>query len=89
MFVAAKFPGIDSKPFNPHLTIAKMSTMPQGIERRYRQRTGRRMGIERKGYVEFTETDFGHQVVDGLELLSMKLPADSQGYYHCFHRNHF
>ncbi len=54
-----------------------------------RQHHRNRPGIRKGAYEEFLETSFGEQDVDGLELLSMSLPVDSHGYYHCFYRNKF
>ncbi len=79
--MAENFAGINPNPFNPHLTVAKMSQR--------QDRPGNRLSIRREAYDMFLETSFGEQDVEGLELLSMSLPVDSCGYYHCLYRNHF
>ena len=38
--------------------------------------------IEPSLYEELTDTTFGKQTVTGLQLCSMFLPKDAQGYYH-------
>ncbi len=85
--MAENFAGIDLKPFKPHLTVAKMSQMRQ--QNAHRQRYRNRLSIRREAYDMFLETSFGEQDVEGLELLSMSLPVDSRGYYHCLYRNQF
>ena len=60
--------------FSPHLTIAK--------SRHLHNRGGGR--LKPAIYAELLDTEFGNEPVAGLELLSMTLPADKDGYYHCF-----
>ena len=72
--------------FSPHLTLAKMSAYRwQGKRGRHPRLTG----ITEDHYDDFKETYFGVQRVEGLELLSMTLPLDADGYYHCFQRFSF
>ena len=72
--------------FSPHLTLAKMSAYRwQGKRGKYPRLTG----ITEDHYSDFKDTYFGVQRVEGLELLSMTLPQDADGYYHCFQRVSF
>ena len=66
--------------YMPHLTIAKTS-----------KTSGRKRvkKIDPKCYEEYKHDCFGTQPINTLELLSMRLPADSGGYYHCFSRETF
>lgn len=66
--------------YTPHLTIAKTS-----------KTSGRRRVkvIDPKCYEEHKDDCFGTQLIDMLELLSMTLPADRQGYYYCYSRETF
>lgn len=64
----------------PHLTVAKTS-----------KTSGRKRVkvIDPECYEKYKHDCFGVQPVNTLELLSMTLPADEQGYYHCFSRETF
>jgi len=66
--------------FTPHLTIAKTS-----------KTSGRKQVkmIHPKSYEDHKDDSFGNQSINTLELLSMTLPADKDGYYHCFSRESF
>ena len=79
-FAAAEIVGTDSKKFTPHLTIAK-TTKTSGRKRVKK--------IEPTSYEKHMDEIFGTQTIDSLELLSMKLPPDKLGYYHCFSRESF
>ena len=85
----------------PHLTIAKMSKKPRTNGRRHKkQKKGNKRassdesaselrGIHHSVYAELLDTEFGSQMIEGLELLSMTLPSTEDGYYHCFQRHSF
>ena len=45
--------------------------------------------IHPKSYEDHKDDSFGNQSINTLELLSMTLPADKDGYYHCFSRESF
>ena len=66
--------------YTPHLTIAKTSKTFG------RKRVKR---IDPESYEEHKHDCFGTQPINTLELLSMTLPADHEGYYHCFSRETF
>ena len=82
-FTARGFPPTDTKPFDPHLTIAKVSNISFADRRRGLHR------IEEKAYSDFSRKEFGTELISGLELLSMVRPKDSEGYYHCFSKTNF
>lgn len=67
-------PTTDSRPFQPHLTIAKTS------------RSSRLRSIPSSSYADLRDTHFGDEKASGLELLSMSEPVDEQGYYHSFQK---
>ena len=46
-------------------------------------------GIDHSAYAELLDTEFGHQMIEGLELLSMTHPTTEDGYYHCYQRQSF
>ncbi|XP_065885903.1 A-kinase anchor protein 7-like [Dysidea avara] len=79
-FAANDLVGTDNKKFTPHLTIAK-TTKTSGRKRVKK--------IEPASYEKHKDEVFGTQYVNSLELLSMTLPPDKQGYYHCFSRESF
>ena len=79
-FAANDLVGTDNKKFTPHLTIAK-TTKTSGRKRVKK--------IEPASYEKHKDEVFGTQYVNSLELLSMTLPPDKQGYYHCFSRASF
>ncbi|XP_021928418.1 A-kinase anchor protein 7-like isoform X2 [Zootermopsis nevadensis] len=67
------------KGFKPHLTILKLS----------KDFKLRRKGIPKISsslYLDMTDTVFGSQVVQGIQLLSMNKPKDGNGYYYCSHQ---
>lgn len=67
------------KEFKPHLTIMKLS----------KDFTLRRKGISKicsSLYSDMSDMVFGSQVVQGVQLLSMNKPKDSNGYYYCSHQ---
>lgn len=70
-FTRGNIPPTDSRPFQSHLTVAKT-------------RNARHTPISPDTYSAFVGEEFGEQEVEGLELLSMSMPADEDGYYHCF-----
>ena len=76
-FESHALPSTDSRSFNPHLTIAKVS------------RSSKVRGIEPELYSELVDTEFGRETIIGLELLSMTDPPTDEGYYHCFERYSF
>jgi hypothetical protein len=45
--------------------------------------------IPMDAYAKFMDKEFGEQVLEGLELLSMSKPVDEEGYYYCFSKNSF
>ena len=65
----------DRRPFNPHLTIAKVTNPP--------------WKIKKEAYLEYRDAELGSEEVRGLELLSMVEPADEDGYYYCFQKHLF
>ena len=69
----------DRRPFNPHLTIAKVTN----------SQTGGPRGIAKEAYLEYRDAELGSEEVRGLELLSMVEPADEDGYYYCFQKHLF
>lgn len=79
-FAANELIGTDDKKFTPHLTIAK-TTKTSGRKRVKK--------IEPASYEKHKDEVFGTQIINSLELLSMTLPPDKQGYYHCFSRELF
>ena len=79
-FAANELIGTDDKKFTPHLTIAK-TTKTSGRKRVKK--------IEPASYEKHKDEMFGTQIINSLELLSMTLPPDKQGYYHCFSRELF
>jgi len=79
-FAANDLFGTDKKKFSPHLTIAK--TSKTSGKKRVKK-------IEPASYEKYKDEVFGTQIIDSLELLSMTLPPDKQGYYHCFNRELF
>lgn len=76
-FSSGGLPTLDSRPFQSHLTVAKTSKQHRMAE------------IPPHSYASHVEQEFGEQVVEGLELLSMNKPPDSKGYYHCFKKCSF
>ncbi|XP_068246988.1 A-kinase anchor protein 7-like isoform X2 [Palaemon carinicauda] len=66
----------NTKPLNPHLTIAKMSKAPRGKGKCPRK-------IDSHSYESYRELYFGSQPVQSLQLLSMNLPKDEKRYYYC------
>lgn len=79
IFKARGLHSTDTRPFNPHLTIAKVTNS---------QTKGPR-GIPKDAYLQYIDAELGSEEVRGLELLSMVEPADEDGYYHCFERHLF
>ena len=77
-FSSSGLPTTDDRPFQSHLTLAKMSAANR------EDRVALRNRIPPPAYESFLDAGFGEQVVEGLELLSMTHPADEGGYYHCF-----
>ena len=66
--------------YTPHLTIAKMS--------RARDRPRELHGIDYHAYAEeLSDTEFGSQAIEGLELLLMSIADD--GYYRYHDRSSF
>ena len=47
--------------------------------------------IPPRSYADFMDHEFGEQVLEGLELLSMSelYPLDEDGYYYCFSKSAF
>ena len=81
---------MDKREFKAHLTIAKMSKMPPRRNKyRGRKEAPGRRGIDRLSYRQFLNNEFGSQVINGLELLSMIEPKAADGYYHCFSKVDF
>ena len=74
-------PSTESRAFNPHLTVAKVS-------KARRKRKGIKH-IEEETYSSFLNASFGSEVVSAIELLSMTEPTSEDGYYHCFERCSF
>ncbi|CAL1294757.1 unnamed protein product [Larinioides sclopetarius] len=63
----------DSRPFNPHLTIAKIDFSmkeQKGLEK-----------INPNLYASLINKHIGFQTIDGIQLLSMRSPKDDAGYY--------
>ena len=79
IFEAHGLHSTDTRPFNPHLTIAKVKNS---------QTKGPR-GIPKEAYLQYIDAKLGSEEVRGLELLSMVEPADEDGYYHCFQKYSF
>ena len=79
-FLEAGLESTDSRPFAPHLTIAKLSKLPQ---RKY----SKRLRLSKDLYSGFTDEFHGSHAVSDLELLSMSRPTTPEGYYHCFARS--
>jgi len=64
----------EDKPFNPHLTIAKLSKDVPSIR-----------SINPYLYQKYNDFTFGTEVVQGIELLAMSRLADEEdGYYKVF-----
>lgn len=64
----------DDRPFNPHLTIAKLSRDFPNIN-----------SINPYLYRKYNDLVFGTEVVQGIELLAMSRLADEEdGYYKVF-----
>lgn len=64
-----------SKPFVPHLTLAKVS--------RTSKRKTEISKLKEEWYAKYAEEPFGSQQVNSLQLLSMVKPKDEHGYYYC------
>lgn len=64
-----------SKPFVPHLTLAKVS--------RTCKRKTEISKLKEEWYAKFADEHFGSQQVNSLQLLSMLKPKDEHGYYYC------
>ena len=83
----------NSKKLIPHLTIAKMSKIYKKKQQKNKKKddTDKNVlqGIEPSAYAELIDTEFGSQTIDGLELLSMIVPPDKDGYYYCFEKCSF
>ena len=89
----------NSKKLIPHLTIAKMSKIfKTKWKNKKKQKKNKKKddtdknvlrGIEPSAYAELIDTEFGSQTIDGLELLSMIVPPDKDGYYYCLDKCHF
>ena len=58
--------------FTPHLTVMKLSQMKKKVKK-----------IDENLYQEFSQDFFGVQNVKLIELLSMNLPIQDNGYYFC------
>ena len=58
--------------FSPHLTVAKV------------RRDKSHVRLKQEMYADMLDIEFGSEHVTELELLSMTLPVDKDGYYHCF-----
>ncbi|XP_066953476.1 A-kinase anchor protein 7-like isoform X2 [Macrobrachium rosenbergii] len=67
----------NTKPLNPHLTIAKMSKAPRGKGKQCPRK------IDPQSYESYRELFIGSQPVQSLQLLSMNLPKDEKRYYYC------
>ncbi|XP_064088517.1 A-kinase anchor protein 7-like isoform X2 [Macrobrachium nipponense] len=67
----------NTKPLNPHLTIAKMSKAPRGKGKQCPRK------IDPHSYESYKELFIGSQPVQSLQLLSMNLPKDEKRYYYC------
>lgn len=65
--------------FNPHLTLAKMSTSGGFKLKKFGIKK-----IKKDWYKEHDQIEFGTETVDRVQLLSMLKPKDPvTGYYHC------
>lgn len=69
---------LEKRPFNPHATIAKMSKVPP-FKRKKLLGTNK---FPAETYEEHLDVSAGGVQVSAIQLCSMKLPADSSGYYH-------
>ena len=100
VFSAKELASNDRKEFSPHLTIAKMTKAAAGKTNKSKRKRNKKKkgkggdeeglhGIDRSAYVEHLDMEFGSQLAEGLELLSMIMPPVEDDYYHCFEKYSF
>ncbi|XP_078493193.1 A-kinase anchor protein 7-like [Ciona intestinalis] len=71
----SEFRNSEDKAFKPHITIMKLSKMFGAKRFKIKK-------IPPTLYEDFVETNFGHEIINKIELLSMLKPKQKDGYYH-------
>uniref|UniRef100_H2Y1B1 A-kinase anchor protein 7-like phosphoesterase domain-containing protein n=1 Tax=Ciona intestinalis TaxID=7719 RepID=H2Y1B1_CIOIN len=71
----SEFRNSEDKAFKPHLTIMKLSKMFGAKRFKIKK-------ISPSLYEDFVETNFGDEIINRIELLSMLKPKQRDGYYH-------
>ncbi|EDV25697.1 uncharacterized protein TRIADDRAFT_56071 [Trichoplax adhaerens] len=77
LFLEKNLANCDSKPFKPHVTIFKLSKNPKKLKK---------LGIAKldpKTYESWKDHHFGIEKMRGLQLCSMLLPPENDGFYRC------
>lgn len=75
-FTKEGIPSTDSRKFNPHLTVMKLSDDPM-----LRKKGIRKIPVE--SYASWVDTSFGEQPVNALHLCPMNMEREKDGFYQC------
>jgi len=67
--------------YHPHVTLFKTSKPKGGRKRNNKGKD--KLGFDDELIEEFKDLDFGEEIVEDIQLLSMNKPKAEDGYYHC------